>query len=113
MTRRSRSARRSSSRGRVLRDPRARDARAIGPPPPTTAQSSSSERSAGSSASSRAATRPCSVAGRSRRPSVGAASERLDVLDERDELLDEERVAAAALEQEVDRLVVGEPPNSA
>ena len=73
----------------------------IGPLAPTTAQSSSTARSAGSSASSRAATRPCSVTGRSPESNARAPSAPMapSIVHERRELLDEERVAAAAVQE--------------
>ena len=105
--RRSRSASESSTSPGASTDVSA-SASAKSPVEPTTAQSSSSERSVAGSASSRAATRPCSVAGSTpMRAAAPGESECLDLAHQRDELFDEERVAAAALEQEVEH-VVGE-----
>ena len=47
------------------------------------------------------------MAGRSRQAFGGCRARALRVLDVRDQLLDEERVAAAAFQQRVDHLVVG------
>ena len=101
IARKSRSASPSSSRRASARAASASTA-AIGPLPPTIAQSSSSERSAGSSAS-----RPRRDETVQRRRQLVQAVAVARLLHERDELLDEERVAAAAFEQEVDGLVVG------
>ena len=66
-----------------------------GPEPPSTAASSSVARSSGVSVSRRAATRPRMLSGRS-----GSAVGRISrVAHERGQLLEEERVAPAAVEE--------------